>query len=169
MGCYFLLQGIFPTWASNLSFLHCRWYSAFQVDSLLTEPPGKALMCVSVCLYVWCVSVGTTLRLRVWPWRYPPTFNIQACPLQLSDMGHFSDALWAVAFSFVSTRIAVPFSQGLCKDYLVSTGEMLNTASVVQLRIQSGLFIVVAVIIIIMRWRVTTHHRTVPCISESAV
>lgn len=84
-------------------------------------------------------------------------------------MGHFSDALWAVVFSFVSTRIAVPFSQGLCKDYLVSTGEMLNTASVVQLRIQSGLFIVVAVIIIIMRWRVTTHHRTVLCISESAV
>ena len=61
-------------------------------------------------------------------------------------MGHFSDSLWTVAFSFVSTRIAVSFSQGLCKDYLVSTGKMLNTASVVQLRIQSGLFIVIAVV-----------------------
>ena len=84
-------------------------------------------------------------------------------------MGHFSDSLWAVAFSFVSTRIAVSFSQGLCKDYLVSTGKMLNTVSVVQLRIQSGLFIVIAVIIIIMRWRVTTHHRTVLSISGSVV
>ena len=36
----------------NLGFLHCRWSPAFQVDSLLTELPGEALVCVSVCLYV---------------------------------------------------------------------------------------------------------------------
>ena len=35
MGCYFLLQGIFPTQGSNLCLLH------WQVDSFTTEPPGK--------------------------------------------------------------------------------------------------------------------------------
>ena len=25
VGCHVLLQGIFPTWGSNLSLLHCRW------------------------------------------------------------------------------------------------------------------------------------------------
>ena len=34
MGCDFLLQGIFLTQGSNAHLLH------WQVDSLLTEPPG---------------------------------------------------------------------------------------------------------------------------------
>ena len=33
VGCYFLLQGIFPTQGSNTHLLHCR--------RILTEPPGK--------------------------------------------------------------------------------------------------------------------------------
>ena len=35
-GCYSLLQGIFPTYGSNLSLLHCR-------QTLRSEPPGKPL------------------------------------------------------------------------------------------------------------------------------
>ena len=35
VGCHFLLQGIFPTQASNPGLLHC------QADSLPSEPPGR--------------------------------------------------------------------------------------------------------------------------------
>ena len=35
VGCHALLQGIFPTQGWNLGLLH------WQVDSLLSEPPGK--------------------------------------------------------------------------------------------------------------------------------
>ena len=35
VGCYFPLQGIFPTQGLNLGHLHC------QADSLPSEPPGK--------------------------------------------------------------------------------------------------------------------------------
>ena len=40
VGFHALLQGIFPTQRLNL---HCRWILFFflQVDSLLSEPPGK--------------------------------------------------------------------------------------------------------------------------------
>ena len=92
-------------------------------------------ICVSVCVMCVC-RYNTEVESMTLEATHPPGFNFQSCSLSLSGTGHFSDSLWAVAFSFVSTRIAVPSPQGLCKDYLVSTGEMLNTASVVQLRIQ---------------------------------
>ena len=37
VGCHFFLQGIFPTWGSNLGLPHCR-------NSLPSEPPGKSLL-----------------------------------------------------------------------------------------------------------------------------
>ena len=41
VGCHAFLQGIFPTQGSNLRLLHIPHW---QVDSLLTEPPGKPLL-----------------------------------------------------------------------------------------------------------------------------
>ena len=43
VGCHFLLQGNFLTQRSNPGLLHCRQSPALQVNSLLTEPPGKRL------------------------------------------------------------------------------------------------------------------------------
>ena len=37
VGCHFVLQGIFPIQGLNLPLLHG------QMDSLLSEPPGKSL------------------------------------------------------------------------------------------------------------------------------
>ena len=41
-GCHFLLQGIILTQGSNPSLLNWRWSRVFQVDYLLTNPPGKS-------------------------------------------------------------------------------------------------------------------------------
>ena len=38
VGCYFLLQGIFPTKETKVCFLY------WQVDSFTTEPRGKPLL-----------------------------------------------------------------------------------------------------------------------------
>ena len=41
---HFLLQGIFPTQGSNPGLLHCRWFLAWQADSLQTDSPGKPFL-----------------------------------------------------------------------------------------------------------------------------
>ena len=43
VGSHFLLQGIFLAQKSNPHLLCCRQSLALQADSLLTEPPGKAI------------------------------------------------------------------------------------------------------------------------------
>ena len=43
VGCYALLQMIFPTWGLNL---HLPASPAWQVDSLPTESPGKPQICI---------------------------------------------------------------------------------------------------------------------------
>ena len=46
-GCHFPLQGIVSTQGSNLGLLNHRWSPALQVDSSLTEAPGKPPKTVS--------------------------------------------------------------------------------------------------------------------------
>jgi len=47
VGCYFLLQGIFPTWGSNPGLLHCRQKMLYILShqgspiSLVSEPGFK--------------------------------------------------------------------------------------------------------------------------------
>ena len=48
MGCYFLLQRIFPTQGSNLCLLECR------ADSLPLVPPGKPLIWLWNPLFYHC-------------------------------------------------------------------------------------------------------------------
>ena len=57
MGCHFLLQGIFPTQGLNPHLSHpLHW----QVDSLPTEPPGKHIYMLYLCIYNYiyiCASI----------------------------------------------------------------------------------------------------------------
>ena len=88
VGCYTLLQGIFPTQGSNPSLLHCRqilyhlnhqgsprilqWVAYLfsrgifptQVDSLPSEPPGKP-----VYLFRFGFGSATDLHFTVEVWR----------------------------------------------------------------------------------------------------
>ena len=47
MGCHFLLQGIFPTQALNLCFLHCRWilYPLSHQGSPYGTPTQRGGLC----------------------------------------------------------------------------------------------------------------------------
>ena len=52
VGCYFLLQGIFPTQEFNWGLLHCRWI-LYQLSY-----QGSVCVCVCVCVYVFsCVHL----------------------------------------------------------------------------------------------------------------
>ena len=64
VGCHFLLQGIFPTWGSNLclsSLLH------WQAGSLPLVPPGKPTG--STGLY--CFTLDYQNRFQTFPWPKP--------------------------------------------------------------------------------------------------
>ena len=41
VGCYVLLQGIWPTQGMNPDLLHCRWILYHLKNSLPSKPPGK--------------------------------------------------------------------------------------------------------------------------------
>ena len=56
VGCRFLLQGIFPTPASN-SHLFCLLH--WREDSLPTLPPGKLMLCLCISLFI--------LKFYTWP------------------------------------------------------------------------------------------------------
>ena len=59
VGCHFLLQGVFPTQASNLQHLSCLLH--WQEDSLPIAPPRKP----HVCMYVWvCMYIYIYITLK---------------------------------------------------------------------------------------------------------
>ena len=66
VGCWFLLQGIFPTQGSNLPLLHLL---ALAGGFFTAEPPVKPLCIHSLFHYfsriVACISVGQTMFLEL--------------------------------------------------------------------------------------------------------
>ena len=68
VGCYFILQGIFPTQGLNPHLLHCRWiflllfvfiFCFFVVVVLFVLFFLFVLLCVCVCLFiVFCFAGG---------------------------------------------------------------------------------------------------------------
>ena len=75
VGCYALLQGIFPTQGWNLYLLHLLLW---QVGFLRLAPPGKPMyvyryvcvcVCVCVCVYsfcaIFCIEAHTVLYFSI--------------------------------------------------------------------------------------------------------
>ena len=60
VGCHFLLQGIFLTWGSNPSLLHCGWPLALTADSLPLSYQGSLILYIIVCI---CQSQSPNLSL----------------------------------------------------------------------------------------------------------
>ena len=70
VGCHALLQWIFPTQGSNPSLLY------WQVDSLLSEPPGKTQTSLSLFKY----KSFSMLNIGHWAWLFLLFFPLLLSP-----------------------------------------------------------------------------------------
>ena len=141
MGCHFLLQGIFPIWASNPHFLCLLCWQAGFFFFFTTEPPGKPLgrdtwfIPPKSPLYPR-VAVAVQLLSLVQPFVTPYcstpdflSFTVSWSSLKLMSSQWYHPTISSSVFSFSSCPQSFPVSGSFPVSRLFTSGGKSSGAS----------------------------------------